>query len=217
MSVLIHSSLDYQEIECVSDTEGRFVILLCRIYTLKYILAFVYIPPPYHHQVLKIVLEYQLCHHDIPIYIMGDFNCVLDPALDKHHPVGTLHDPYHTPLSKLMEEVGWTDPWHDRDPGDKCYFCFTKSRMSLSRIDLSICSATVSRHISEITYAVRSISDHSPVITSLELRPISSMVRAPWKLNAFWLNLLSAHAQIGTKIENFWRVHRDQAAMERSM
>lgn len=57
------------------------------------------------------------------------------------------------------------------------------------RTELSICSATASRYVLEITYAVRSISDHSPGITTLEVRPILSMTKTPWKLNAFWLNL----------------------------
>lgn len=69
-----------------------------------------YIPPPYNHQVLRTVLKYQLCHQAVPIYIMGDFNCFLDPAIDKHPPVNAMQGPYRTPLDKFTEEVGWTDP-----------------------------------------------------------------------------------------------------------
>lgn len=93
VSVLIHNSLDYQGIECVLDAEGRFVILLCCIFALKCILAFLYVPPPYNHQVLKVVLEYQLCQQDNPLYNMEDFNCYLDPALDNNPPVSSVCGP----------------------------------------------------------------------------------------------------------------------------
>lgn len=77
--------------------------MLCRFSSLKCILAFVYIPP-------NVVLEYQLGHQDVPLYIMGDFNCYLDPAQDKHPPVVTICGSYRT-LKRFIDEVGWTDSW----------------------------------------------------------------------------------------------------------
>lgn len=107
-SVLIHSSLDYQELECVVNDEGWYVILYCPLFSLKCILAFVYIPPPYNHQVLRVVLEYQLSHPDVPLYVLVDFNCYLEPALDKFpctaqrnlvDEVGSMINPiYHCPV-----------------------------------------------------------------------------------------------------------------------
>lgn len=40
-SVLIHGSLDYQELDCLVDEEGRYIILYCRLFSLKCALAFV--------------------------------------------------------------------------------------------------------------------------------------------------------------------------------
>lgn len=60
------------------------VFLFCRLHSLKFILAFVYIPPPYKNQTLGALLEYQLKYPDKPLYVMGDFNCSLDPGMDKH-------------------------------------------------------------------------------------------------------------------------------------
>lgn len=86
--------------------------------------------------------------------------------------------------------------------------------MSLSLIVVTICFAATTQYVSEITYAVRSISDHSSVNTNLEVRPISTMTKAPWKLNAFWLNMFSSHAQIATKIGEFWEDQGDQVGLE---
>lgn len=61
--------------------------------------------------------------------------------------------------------------------------------------------------MSEIKYA---LSDHSPLVLTLEVCPPSTLSRAPWKLNALWLNLFLAQAQIGKKIADFWQDHVGQ-------
>lgn len=138
VSVLIHGSLDYQELDSVVDTEGRYVTLHCRLFSLKCILAFVYIPPPYSHQVLRAMLEFQLGHRNA-MYVVGYFNCYMDPHLDKHPSVASGRSVCRTALRKLVKEVGWLEVWRSRNPG-KCQFsCFSKSQMSLSHIDLCLC------------------------------------------------------------------------------
>lgn len=134
-----------------------------------------------------------------PLYILGDFNCFLDHSLDKHPPVVQGRGTYHTALKKLVEEVGWTDPWRGKTPGEKQFLCFCKSHLLLLCIDL--CSITATRYVSEIKYALRGISDHSPLALILKVRPPSTLSRAPWKLNAFWLSLFPF--QIAMKITDF--------------
>lgn len=77
--------------------------------------------------------------------------------------------------------------------------------MSLSRFDMCLCSESAARSVSEITYALRGISGHSSLIIDLEVCPSSTLLRAPWKLNAFWFNLLPSPSQILQNIINFWR------------
>lgn len=54
--------------------------MLCRIYSLKCILAFVNIPPHPNNQTLRALLEYQMGYPEIPLYVMGDLNCAIDSA-----------------------------------------------------------------------------------------------------------------------------------------
>lgn len=86
VSVLIHKTLAYQEIDSLVDSSGCFIFLFCKLYTLTLILAFVYIPPPFSREVLQLLLSYLDDKPDIPTLIMGDFNCYLDPHLDRHPP-----------------------------------------------------------------------------------------------------------------------------------
>lgn len=156
--------------------------LLCWLYSLKCILAFMYIPPPCNSQPLRLL--FQLRYPEVPLFVMGDFTCYIDPDLNKHPPV-TTGIGTRTALKKLMDEVCWLDPWRAKHPRTKQFSCFSKSYSSLARIDLCLCSLTAERYVLGIQYDLRIISDHSPLIVQLEVHPPSSLVKATWKLNAF--------------------------------
>lgn len=211
VSVLVHSSIEYVELGSEIDQEGRYVFLLCRLSTLKCILAFVYVPPPYNNQVVRALLAYQVKHPEVPLYAFGDFNNYTDPFLDKHPPVARGRAGGGTALSRFMGEVGWKDPWRAGNPEVRQFSCFSRGHSSLSRIDLCLCSGVADRYISTVTYATRSVSDHSPLIVTLEARPPSATAKAPWKMNAFWLNLFPSHEQIELHIAEYWRVHASEA------
>lgn len=108
-----------------------------------------------------------------------------------------------------MEEVGWIDPWRLRNPLEKQFSCFSKTHMFLSRIDLCLCSTSASQYVEGIQYLPRSISDHSPLLLSLKVKPGTNLPRAPWKLNAFWLNLFPFHEKVERDIVAYWQRHTD--------
>lgn len=83
VSVLIPGSLDIQELGHSMDTEGRYVFLVCRIYNLQCILAIIYNPSPFNSDILRDLLMYQLGYPDMSLFVLGDFNCYLDPELAK--------------------------------------------------------------------------------------------------------------------------------------
>ena len=116
VSVLIHRSLAYQEMDAVVDALGRYVFLYCKLFTVTMILAFVYIPPPFSREVLQLLLSYLGDKPDIPVMIMGDFNACIDPREDRHPPARMPQGNRGTALSRWMGEVGWLDVWRARFP-----------------------------------------------------------------------------------------------------
>lgn len=76
------------------------------------------------------VLEFQLGHPNVPLYILGDFNCYLDPSLDKHPPRTGGRALHRTALKKIVEEVGGIDPWRGK------YRVNDNSRALLNLIDI---------------------------------------------------------------------------------
>lgn len=59
-----------------------------------------------------------------------------------------------------------------------------------------------------------SIYDHSPLIVRLKVRPPSTVAKATWKLNAFWLHLFPSQEQILSQITEFWCIHADNVSVD---
>lgn len=53
------------------------------------------------------------------------------------------------------------------------------------------------------------ISDHSPILIQLIARPTANLQKAPWKLNAFWLNLIPSHEGLLEAIREYWESNAD--------
>lgn len=140
------------------------MILLCKVHQLKCILAALFVPPPFNSEALRTLLAFQLDNPDLPLIVVDDLNCYMDPVLDKHPPPVTGRKIAQTTLWKFTEEVGWIDPWRGRNPQQKQFFCFSKTHLSLSRIDLCLYTPQMSRLLCNIKYLVRGISDHSPLL-----------------------------------------------------
>ena len=98
------------------------------------------------------LLSYLANKPDIPVLIMGDFNCYLDPKLDRHPPVSPPRGGQGTAPSRLLLEVGWTDIWRSRNPHGKQFSCFSKTHGSLSRIDLCVGTPNLVGNISGVEY-----------------------------------------------------------------
>lgn len=73
----------------VKLTRKGDVFIHCRLGALTYILTCVYIPPAFTAVVLQLLIFYMDGMSDVPLLVIGDFNCCLDPMLDRHVAPGT--------------------------------------------------------------------------------------------------------------------------------
>lgn len=86
VSVLVSKSLTC-EIEAVhTDPQGKFVVVVAQIWHKRYIFVGVYIPPPFHPHTLYSILEKIAPYTPAKLLIMGDFNSILSPELDRPTP-----------------------------------------------------------------------------------------------------------------------------------
>lgn len=62
-------------------------------------------------------------------------------------------------------------------------------------------------------YLPKGISDHSLLVIHLAMGSITSLLLAPWKLNAYWLNLFPSHAAVHCSIADFLATHQGQEGL----
>lgn len=93
--------------------------------------------------------------------------------------------------------------WRHRNPTAKQFSCFSKAHGSLSRIDLAVGNPAMLSSVLDISYKPRCVSDHSYMVINLIVSQQTTLPRAPWKFNAFWLQLFTSHVDIEGNIKKF--------------
>lgn len=148
---------------------------------------------------LQLLLSYLASKPKVPVLIMGNFNCYLDPRKNRHPPISPLKGSRGTALSRLLFELGWTATWCIYNPDTKQFSCISKTHGSLSRI------MDITQHNG--LHLQGGVSDHSPLAPWLITQLPTSLPKAPWKLNAFWLKLFTSSDRIARQINGFFQSH----------
>lgn len=68
-----------------TDPDGRYVMLHVSIYDKKMVLVGLYLPPPASIAILTDIMTIALKYDTPTVFLMGDYNMVPCPALDRLH------------------------------------------------------------------------------------------------------------------------------------
>lgn len=206
VSVLVKSGVKFSCSQVRIDELGRYIFLLCSIENARYVVANIYIPPPFNLDVLLKLYEFLLDKKEVPIVAMGDFNEVLDKGLDRFPLRKSSEDSVRSRLSFFLEEVGLMDLWRARNPGVLQYTCCSASYSVLSRIDLALGNDRALQMVEKITYWPRGISDHSPMVVILNLgepRP-----RKNWSISPYWFEIIKKTEGILSSLREFVEINQ---------
>lgn len=125
----------------------------------------------------------------VPAVLMGDFNIVIDPKLDRIRSDTIAGMRELTPFGRILQETAFVDLWRSKHLYVRQYSCHPSTYYSLSRIDLILGNPLAQNVTSRVEYLLRCISDH-PVLLMLKI-PGADRVSSPsWKLNPFWLSVI---------------------------
>jgi len=99
-----------------------------------------------------------------PVIIAGDFNTVLDTAIDRFNSSSNKRIWQSTEtIKQFMSDFGLGDSWRLQHPNAKEYTFFSPVHHSYSRIDFFLTSNSIIPNISESKIHQIVISDHAPV------------------------------------------------------
>ncbi|KAI8521369.1 hypothetical protein Bbelb_011230 [Branchiostoma belcheri] len=166
-----------------SDTEGRVVSALIEYNETRYNVANLYAPCSPAERATFFENVHQYLFPNASLILLGDFNCVLDPDLDRYttsvHAPGTRAQDV-VQLSDLCEDLGLKDAWRSEFPSRLDYTWRSPTNNSRSRLDrIYVPSPAISS--SEIIACP--FSDHDAVLTSLTLEPDTQMGPGVCKCN----------------------------------
>lgn len=124
------------------------------------------------------------------VIIAGDFNCTLDPELDRSSGLDSSHSQGRKKIRQAMKDLNLCDPWRKINTLKREYSCFSSLSKTSSRIDYFLISVSLLSNIESCIYDSAVLSDHSPVsLLYIESQTNKSPPR--WRLQPRWLQNLS--------------------------
>lgn len=147
------------------DSHGRILLLDVEIDGAVITLGSVYAPtqdkPDDQMAFLQALQSGLESMTNITVYLAGDFNCILNPKLDKNSsstpPAHT--DVYRNGLRTFMEESMLSDVWRDRHP-EKTNYTFRRADYA-SRLDFFLVSSHITERVSDMRSRASAQSDHN--------------------------------------------------------
>lgn len=208
--ILIHKSIPFQVTRVIKDKAGRYVILQGTLITEKIILINIYAPniddPKFFHNLFLTVS----CLSG-SLIIAGDFNCTLNPELDRSSGIDLSHPKSRQTIQHFMKELDLRDIWRDMNPKVLKYSCYSHTHKSYSRIDYFLVSANLSYKIKDCHYDNILISDHSP--NSLIYEDLRLKRDPPrWRFKQKWLLDSEFIPFIDNQINIFFDTNRDETS-----
>ena len=140
VAILIRNNFNCVIQKSIVDPQGRFIILKADIQDKVYILVNIYAPNKdkvsgKFYKNLHRVLQTEDLDCEENIIIGGDFNCPLDPKLDKKGGVMVPRKMVIDNIECLQNELDLVDVWRIKNPQSRSYTCSQKSPPIFCRLD----------------------------------------------------------------------------------
>lgn len=161
MMTLIHKSVPFQVKNVIKDRLGRYLIIQGTLLTESLNLVNVY-GPNVDDANFYVDLFLTLSASGGSYIIGGDFNCTLNPRVDRSTGIDQAHNGCRTTIHRFIKDLGLVDIWRECNPQAKTYSCYSSTFQTYSRIDYFLISSELRSKIHNSFYDSIVISDHAP-------------------------------------------------------
>lgn len=199
VSILVLKTLPFKLLDLILDPDGRFVLVHALIHNLPWVLVGLYLLSLASLKFLNLISAKLAQFPSDNVVLMGDFNLVPDSGMDRCAIVGTTRQG----LVAWADRYGPTDVWRWRNLQTRTFTCHSATHTSFLSINLAYVVAPVLPRVWDITILPRGISDHAPLLLSLELATAPS--DRLWRLFRFWVSDTEVESQIHDTLRQFWR------------
>lgn len=205
---LIHKSIPFHVINVIKDTFGRYLIIQGSILHEKINLVNIYGPNIDDDCFFTNIF---LTISSLPgkIIMGGDWNCVLDPVLDRSTGIDQTHSKSRVIIQEFMKELQLVDVYQYFNPSSIAYSCHSKTFNTYSRIDFFLVSSDLLSNMEDCSYDSITISDHA----SCNIKYIQKNLKVDpprWCLHQKWLKDEDFVSYVGSKIDEYCSINTTQ-------
>lgn len=185
-AIMMRKNIPFIHEATIADKEGRFLIVTGELYSTPLTLLNIYAPnidsPSFFKKVMSSIPNMSQTN----LIIGGDFNCILDPYLDRSSTRRVEKSKSSIFLDTFINNTNMADIWRITNPTGREYSFYSAPHNSYTRIDYFLIDAKLMPYATDAKYHSIVVSDHSPLTCNLA---IQNMVRPQmnWRLNPLLL------------------------------
>ena len=192
----------YQVVKKWRDEASRLIIAEFRRDNLNFQVVCLYGPNKKDEGAVFFESLYQAIDPDLPVFLCGDFNTVVNPRLDRFgcNPESYWAYNWSSTLSDLMAAFELCDAWRTKHPGDAEFTWRRPNGAQGSRIDMIWLPERYFGFVSSVGIFPFFRSDHSYVYLEIDLPSAVERGKGLWKFNTSHLSDEAFCAEIA----RFW-------------
>lgn len=186
VAILVSKRLAFRCLNCVKDSQGRFVIVKGILLGKEVTFMNLYCPPGHSPDFLsKAFAQFaELASEDS--FVGGDFNCHLNPSLDKFPPSTSPLSRQARILTSLCHDIGYLDVWRELHPSGSEFTFFSAPHKVYTRIDYMFIPSLKMSSILSCNIGNIILSDHAPLYLVYSLSEDRAMSKS-WRFQPFLL------------------------------
>uniref|UniRef100_A0A4W5LV10 exodeoxyribonuclease III n=1 Tax=Hucho hucho TaxID=62062 RepID=A0A4W5LV10_9TELE len=214
-AILIHKNVPFIIDKNISDPEGRFILITGSLYGQPITILNIYAPntdtPAFMSKMVTLFNEHCVSFGALA----GDFNCTLNPTLNKSPQVPTTNPTSAKMLKSLTKEMGLIDIWKETNSSSMDYTYYSNVHNTYSRIDY-IFIPKIFINSATCTIGPIALSDHAFVHLRFDL--CKNIPRSKsWKFNTSMLSNEAFHTVVTTWIDNYTQDNKDSPVSPATM
>ena len=169
VAIIIQPHVAFKEESCITDKEGRFVLVIGKIESITVSFLNVYYPPELGPDFMSKIIELLMTKCKGITLMGGDMNLTINPRLDSSNNKPHRADKASSILRGTMSEFGLVDTWRMLNPTKKTYTYYSGRFSTSNRLDYFFMFKKDVELIETCNIGIRDLSDHATVTITLNL------------------------------------------------
>ena len=146
------------------------------------------------------------------LYIIGgDFNCTLNPMLDRSSQKDASHGKTRKLLNSYIHDLRLTDIWWNLNPNNRQYSCFSSTQKTQSHLDYFLISMELQQNVMECGYNSIVLSDHAPTFLKLQLGTQETLFKR-WRLQTYLLKDTTFVKFVEKRIDEYFEFNKEETS-----